>query len=177
MSTFHYAIFGSTEGDITAERFSALTLFGATFLRRPTLAQRIQDLRAGRIERPGLLRRLAGTDRGLILTLFGATEIRSPTVIEEYTALRNLVQSGSMTAAECRDLLNRVDLRDNYVAFTLFGACTSGRLARNKQLKALEASEKAGVLDGDERRTLTDLIDAPLATSADVLGRLIARPA
>ena len=176
---FHYAIFGSTEGEIPANhRFSAVTLFGHCRLKRPTLAQRLQNVRSkGTARKRSWFDRLAGSDRGLIMTIFGATEVEAPTLMEEYSAMRSMFAAGTLRIDECQSLAERLGADEEWAALTVFGVCTTTQAKRARQAKALDAGVKAGLISREHRLQLDELITAPTGTAAAVLARLAAQPA
>ncbi len=174
---YHYTFFGATEGSITTDGFSSICIFGYCRLVRPTLAERIlQERHKPSQEQPkSWFEQMSTSDRGFVLTVFGGTEIVPPTLMEEYAALRNLLESGSVSQAECRNLtetLLRGQRKDEWLTLTAFAACTKSRQSRGKELKALEAGERAGRISKAHRSQLDGLIGAPESTVADVLGQL-----
>ncbi len=144
---------------------TALTLFGATELRRPTLAAEILHLRAEREQRRGLWSRLLGQNHNLALTFFGATVLVAPTLVEEYQAMTGLLRSGLLTPGESQALIDQLSSqqfeRSQCRMLTVFGTCTRRTPSAGRERKALEAAEKAGTLGNDVRTALEDLIAAP----------------
>lgn len=173
---FHFTMFGDTQGEMPLSGLTALTLFGGSELTRPTLAQRLMHLR-GAPPRQSRWRRLLGLERNLVVTLFGATIVRVPTVIEEFAALRALLDSGAVAAAECRDLLQRLgssqSLDEFCTCITLFGAATQRRPTDKQERKALQNARASGMLSEDECSQLDRVIASPTPVVCDVLGRMI----
>ncbi len=173
---FHYTVFGATSGEIAPTGFSALTVFGAAELRRPTLARRILHLRNKPTDTSrSWIQRIRDDDRGLLITVFGATEIHRPTLMEEYSALRSLIAASDLSPEACRQLLEQLlsgEKQDDWATFTLFGACSTVEAKPARETKALDAAERAGMITHDHRRRLDDLIGAAEPTVIDALGRL-----
>ena len=176
---FHFTMFGDTQGEMPTAGLTALTLFGGSELVRPTFAQRLMQLR-GNPPRRSRWRRLLGLERNLVVTLFGATIVRAPTLTEEFTALRALLDSGSIDAVECRDLLQRLaakqPLDEVCTSVTLFGATTQRRPTEKQERKALQNARASGTLNADEASQLDRVIASPMPVVCDLLGRMI-RPA
>ncbi len=172
---FHLTFFAANEGEISPSDFTSVTFMGATELKRPTMAQRIMRLRGERQRKRGWYERLMGRSRGLILTAFGITELHRPSLMEEYSAMRSLIASGALTPAELNQLLERLlagGARDEWLTLTFFGACGEATFKRERQLKALNAGHNTGQINSEHLNQLRDVIDAPVATSAAVIGRL-----
>src|SRR5690606_25804998 len=163
---FLYSIFGGSDGELPTRGFTVFTLFGGTAVRRPTLAQELQDARRRaatppRRAGPRLLDRLRGGDRGMIVTIFGGCEIKAPTLADEYLELRGLIESGAMTPGEVRDWIDRIAARTDWVTISLFDATWFEQVPRRKQVEALEAHERSGLLPPAHRRKLEELVGVP----------------
>lgn len=177
---FHFTIFAANEGEISPSDFTSVTFFGVCKLKRPTMAQRIMRQRLESTRKVRWYERVFGSSRGLILTVFGATELIRPSLMEEYASMRSLVSSGSMNATELNRHLERIlagGARDEWLTLTFFGACVDGSIKPGKQLKALDAGRKAGLISDRHHSQLRDVIDAPVTTSAALLGRMAGEPA
>ena len=176
-----YTIFGGSDGQIAPRGFSAVTLYGYSRLTRPTLAQRILNLKQGPPPKPKSWWERAGrSDRALILTVFGMTEIINPTLMEEYSALRSLLATDAVTPDECRELTLRIlrgDGKDDFITFTVFGACYTKKHPRSAEEQALDAAESAGAIPRAHRVRLGLAVGAPPSTVVDVLSQLAAEPA
>jgi hypothetical protein len=177
---FHITVFAANEGEISPSDFTSVTFMGVAELKRPTMAQRIMRIRSERQRKRGWYERLMGRSRGLILTIFGITELQRPSLMEEYSAMRSLISSGAVTSAEFGQLLERLlagGARDEWLTLTFFGACGEASWKREKQIKALNAGHNTGQLSSTHLNQLRGIIDAPVATSAALIGRLAMEPA
>lgn len=173
---FHFTMFGGTEGEMPAAGLTALTVFGSSELTRPTLAQRMMRLRTAPPSH-SRWRRLLGFERNMVVTVFGATVVRAPTLIEEFAALRALLDSGSIDAAECRDLLQRLASmqppEDFFTSFTLFAATTQQRPTEKQERKALQNARASGMLTDGECAQLDRVIASPTPVVCELLGRMV----
>ena len=73
------------------------------------------------------------------VTFFGVTNTVSPTIIEEYSAVRSLVESGTITREECMALVGSLaspDSREEITRVTLFRGCGIEPVSEKKQRKA-----------------------------------------
>lgn len=174
---FHVTLFAGTEGEIPPAGFTALTVFGGSELRRPTLASQLLYLKHRNARAKRRWARLMGTDKNLILTLFGVTVLLAPTVIEEYTALSGLMRSGTLSHDECSALLDRLAADDSEASIcrtlTLFGGCVTRHPSAAKERKALEAASKTGAVSSAIRQALDEIVGAPPAAKVRALGHLV----
>lgn len=169
-----FTVFGSAEAEIAPIGFTAFTMYGYTKLKRPTLAQRVMQKRRQRQQtQPSRLDVLMGRDRSMVITLFGGTDIVAPTLVEEYSALRNLLQSGSITKDECRGLIQGLSLADEseISRFTMFGACNYSKPTLKAERKALEAAEDLGTITATVRHQLVEAIGAADVAVAGIVAR------
>lgn len=173
---FHLTLFGANQAEMPPAGLTALTMFGGSELIRPTLARRIVHLRNAPPHR-SRLRRWLGLERNLVLTMFAGTEVRTPTLLEEFAALRALLDTGAVAAEECRDLLQRlaVDGRtdDTYTCVTLFGGTVLRRPSVARERKALENARDSGLLTEQQYTQLDRAVASPMPVVADLLGRLV----
>ena len=174
---FHVTLFGGTQGDLPLSNFISLTLFGSTELRRPTLARRILHLRASRNRTPpSTWARLFELDRNILVTLFGGTEIHAPTLMEEYSELRGILASKTVSPDEAKRLIEELTsgsgIRDLYTALTLFGSCEVERPEPKEEKTALESAVRSGILKDPEYRELDAAVGQPEPTIYGILGRL-----
>ena len=110
-----------------------------------------------------------------MITLFGATAIVSPTIIEEYSALRSLLESGSITKEECMALAGSLasgDAEEDINRVTLFGACGFETVAEEKQSKALEFAERSGAISRHTREELSQAIGCPDRAATSIVARV-----
>lgn len=178
---FHFCLFAGTEGEMPPIGLTALTIFGGTELRRPTLAREILVHRATR----GRTRRrwtwLFGSEENLVISVFGATSLVEPTLAEEYAAMLALVRSGQVTKEELPALLDGIEAqangRNSYRSFTLFGACVTHRRSATKERKALDAAVANGGIEPRARAWLETLVEAPRGVRWRALGELVMQPA
>jgi hypothetical protein len=123
------------------------------------------------------VRRWLGLERNLLLTLFAGTEIRTPTLIEEFAALRALLETGTVGAEECRDLLQRLAVEgrtdDTYTCVTVFGGTILRRPSTARERKALESARDSGILTEQQYAQLDRAVASPMPVVCDVLGRLV----
>ncbi|MCA8956396.1 MAG: hypothetical protein KDC87_10005 [Planctomycetes bacterium] len=172
---FHFTAFGATQTRVPPGGFTALTLFGGAEIRLPTLAERIVHRRRQRTVEPSRWDRWLGRDQGIVVTLFGGTGLIAPTLVEEYAALRNLVQSGVVPRDECRALLE--DLMGSSAGsqeisrWTLFGGSSLESPSAKTETKSLQAAEQAGVITPEIRRDLAQAIGCPMHTAAEIVSR------
>ena len=172
--TMNFNIFGISEAEITTSGFTSLTIFGGTELRRQTVAERIMRRRAGGGRKPGLWERLVGRDRPLAITVCGITTIVSPTIIEEYSAVRSLLDSGTITVEECRALVGSLaspDSREEITMVTLFGGCGFETVSEKKQRKALDLAERSGAISSRTRGELEQAIGCPDRAATGIVAR------
>jgi len=177
---FHLTLFGGTEGEIAPSGFTALTLFGGSELRRPTLASQLLHLKNRREHKRRSWQRLLGSDQNLILTLFGGTVIVVPTMVEEYTALAAVLRSGTVSRDEFTALLQQLTTggqRGLSRTMTLFGVCVVRHPSPAKERKALEVAAKTGAVTAKARESLETIIGAPPESRAGSLGKLVVSPA
>ena len=170
----HVTFCGGSEAEMSPGGFTAFTMFGGVELRRPTLAQRILYRRANRNKTYSRWDRFMGRGKSLVITLFGGTDIIPPTVMEEYAAMRNLMQSGVVTKEECLMLIDELSAGDDcseVSRFTMFGACEFSQQKAKKELKALDAAQDARIIDGETRRQLENAVGCPPSTAAGVVAR------
>jgi len=158
---FHLTLFSSAEAALTHQGSTTLTVFGATVLRAPTLAQRVTRL-AQRQRPPSRWDVLLGRDKSLMVTVFGNTDVALPSLLDEWTALRQLIVSNELPRERIRALCDHLRAHDPHgldlSTFTLFGACRVARPAGKKELAALERAEKAGAIDRPTRNVLESLV-------------------
>jgi hypothetical protein len=169
----HLTLFGGTDAEIAPGTFTAFTMFGGAELKRPTLAQRIMQRRREKGRKLGFRERWFGRDRSLVITIFGGTDILAPTIMEEYAALRNLVQSGVLSKAECRDLIQEIasgdDERGEISRITFCGGCGFESPKPKIEHRALDAAESARIINAQTRRELEKAIGCPSNTAASVV--------
>lgn len=171
----NFTIFGVTETEISGSGFTSLTMFGGTELRRQTLAERIMNLSKTAGRKPSAWEKLAGTDRPTVITLFGITTIVSPTIIEEYSAVRNLLNSGAITKEECMAMVASIsngNADKEITTVTLFGGCGFETVNEKKQRKALELAEKAGSITPTVKEELAQAIGCPDRTAVSIVARV-----
>ncbi|MCC6785885.1 MAG: hypothetical protein IT457_23760 [Planctomycetes bacterium] len=177
---FHFCLFAGTEGEMPPAGMTAITIFGGSELRRPTLAREIGAWRARRGMPRSRWRWLFGSDENLIVTIFGATCVVEPTLVEEYAAMASLVRSGQVTGEELPSLLDGLESqiggRDSYRTLTLFGGCVVRRRSPSRERKALDAAVANGGLDHRTRSWLETLVEAPRGVRWRALGELVANP-
>ncbi len=169
-----FTIFGASEAEITSSGFTSVTLFGGTELRRQTVAERIMRRRAVAGRKPGIWESLVGRDRPLAITFFGVTNIVSPTIIEEYSAVRSLLESGTITGEECMALVGSLaspDSREEITRVTLFRGCGIGPVSEKKQRKALDVAERSGAISSRTRGELEQAIGCPDRAATSIVAR------
>lgn len=158
---FHLTLFSSAEASLTHRGSTALTLFGTTVLRAPTLAQRVVRL-TQQHQAPTRWDRLLGRDRSLMVTLFGNTQVALPSLLDEWTALRQLAGSNDLPRDRIRTLCDRLRTHDPHgldlATLTLFGCCQVVRPSAKRELAGLQRAEKAGTIDGATRNMLEALV-------------------
>ena len=123
---------------------------------------------------PGILQTLVGRDRPLAITFFGVTNIVSPTIIEEYSAVRSLLDSGTITVEECRALVGSLaspDSREEITMVTLFGGCGFETVSEKKQRKALDLAERSGAISSRTRGELEQAIGCPDRAATGIVAR------
>lgn len=173
----HLTLFGGTESEIAPGTFTAFTMFGGAELKRPTLAQRIMQRRRDKGRKLGFRERWFGRDRSVVITIFGGTDILAPTIMEEYAALKNLVQSGVLSRTECRDLVQEIasgdDERGEISRVTFCGACGFASPKAKVEHRALAAAESARIISSQTRRELEKAVGCPSSTTASVVAAAV----
>lgn len=171
----HFTAFGATEAEISPNGFTALTVFGAAEFRRATLAQRIMHRRREKGKKRSWWDRWLGRDRSMVITVFGGTEITCPTIMEEYAAVRSLVESQAISKEECLAWIENVadgdDMSADLSRVTLFGVCTYEPPTVKAERKALDAAEGAGIITAGTRQELSQAIGCPSGSAAGVVAR------
>ena len=163
-----------SEAEITTSGFTSVTLLGGTEFRRQTVVERIMRRRAGNERKPGFWERLVGRDRPLAITVCGITTFVSPTIIEEYSAVRSLLDSGTITVEECRALVGSLASPDSWeeiTMVTLFGGCGFETVSEKKQRKALELAERSGAISSRTRGELEQAIGCPDRAATGIVAR------
>lgn len=158
---FHLTLFSTAEAGLTPRGNTALTVFGNTILRVPTVAQRV--MRMAQNERPpSRWDILMGRGKSLMITLFGCTEVALPALIDEWTGLRQLVASNDLPRDRVRSLCDALQAHDTHgldlATLTLFGSCQVARPSNKRELAALERAEKAGAIDHTTKSRLEGLV-------------------
>ncbi|MFQ5590376.1 MAG: hypothetical protein ACE5HE_04355 [Phycisphaerae bacterium] len=163
-------LFGAHDGCLNFDTQIYLTLFGACEVTRPTLARQLLALRqAERCEstdnenRPN---RLNGEARfrhrpplrgkPFFFTMFASAEIQSPTLAEEFVDLREAMDSGAITPADCDRLFAGAGLTDTSVgSITLFGAFEEGKAPpEDKEVDGLAIQRHLGNVSEQAGRIL-----------------------
>ena len=161
----HLTLFSGTEGEMPPSGFTAVTFFGGTELRRPTLAREILHYRATRDLPKTRWSWLFGTDENFVLTVFGGTVITEPTLVEEHTALAAILRTGQIRTDELPAIVDGIELRTggraSYRTFTLFGGCSTRIGNSKRERKALDAAIANGGIDVPTRTWLERLVEAP----------------
>jgi hypothetical protein len=173
---FHYTMFSGTEARMSSTGFTALTLFGAATLRRPTMAQRILDRDRATERAESWWQRMTDPNRNVVVTMFGGTTLLHATLMEEYSALRSLVSTGAMPSDQVTRRMREILATNQDIdvtSITLFGGFVDSRPSRSKQLEALDEGERAGLLPSQHYRRLTDVIDAVPSAGLEVIGELV----
>jgi hypothetical protein len=174
---FHVCIFSGSETSIPPGGFTSITLFGSTELRLPTLADRLVRWRNREARETSFWGWLSGADRGLILSVFASTELIRPTILEEFAALRSLLETRAIDARELPDLLEdllREGSHDDWTTLSLFAGCTVEQPERDVEMQAIHAAHRAGMFDDKIRSALRSLVGTPHGAAARALGRIAA---
>lgn len=177
----HLSIFSGTEAEMPPAGFTSLTIFGASELRRPTLAREILNHRARKDAPKSRWSWLFGSDENFVVTIFGASEVRAPTLVEEHTALSALLRSGQIRREEIPALIDGIEARlggsGAYRTFTLFGSCWTQGAGAKRERKAIETAVSNGDIDERTRRRLDSLVEAPRGSRWRALSEMQLAPA
>lgn len=167
----HVTIFSGHEGRFRPENRFYLTLFGATELKRPTLAKtlvhrkytRSQAGRQAEKKQPGVLEQ-AGIylpdaqkpGKPFFLTVFGGASIKVPTLAEELIDLQELLTSGEITRDEWASMAYTLDEAASASAsFTLFGGFDECELpTEEEEIESLAVQSHLGTITDSARRIL-----------------------
>jgi hypothetical protein len=133
-------IMSGHDGQLGSEKKVYFTLMGACDLLRPTFARQIVARRRDQGDGAGK------PARQVFITLMGATEIKAPTLVEEYTDLRELLQSGALTLADWDRYAAEVDRSDVSVAsFSLMAGFSECELpSENEEVDGLAMQRHLG---------------------------------
>jgi hypothetical protein len=157
----HFTIFGGTEADLTSNLRVCLTLFGATEIRRPTLAKQVlQAKRRSRNEQHG--GKFAFRNRCLVVTIFGGTTVQCPTLAEEFADLRALLTSEAITTQEWDRAVSRLGDEEGgveFVTLTLFGGFGVEYPSKSAEIEQLEKHAELGLISQREQSAMLQMVE------------------
>lgn len=157
----HFTIFGGTDTELTANLRVCLTVFGATEIRRPTLAKQILNAkRRSRSETYG--GKFALRKRCLAVTFFGGTTIHCPTLAEEFLDLKALLAAETITPQEWDRAVSRLSEEEGGVEFitlTVFAGFGVEFPSKSDEIARIEKQGEVGLITQREQNALLQMVE------------------